>query len=81
MGFFGRMEVRLFLAINHSDPLTTKVSLKGGQEKEWEVSHLDTPKAQTSVNVQVKEFWMSGTECSSPWMQNPKKIYGKIQKY
>lgn len=30
---------------------------------------LDTPQAQTSGNVQVKEFWMSVSEYFSPWMQ------------
>lgn len=61
------MEIRLVLAKNHLCPLMTKRFPE--REPRERVGGLDTPKAQTSVNVQVKEFWVPRTECSGPWMQ------------
>lgn len=82
-GSFGRMEVRLFFTINHSGPLVTRSFPERGQ-REWKMRSLDTPEAQTSVNVQVNEFWVSGTKSSVPgcsWHrpQNSKRMWGNSE--
>lgn len=65
-GFFGRMEVRLFLTINHSGPLMTRSFPERGQREQVGDVKSGHSKSQISVIVQVNEFWMSGTKYSVP---------------
>lgn len=62
------MEVKIILALNQSSPPNQKLPQKVAKGEKWEIQQLDCSKAQVLVDVQVREFWMSGTVDPDTWM-------------